>query len=815
MIEPYRVSIAIPGPSSVFQRVEDTRERAVIHGPAVAALGRPCWWRGRIVWGVVVAVVLATGVGPGRVDTAFGLVDGDDAGVHQPAVDALDAEGVFEGTECGGGGFCPDDPIQRWVMAVWLSRILDDLEPGEDPPLDAATGGGVVFESRFADVADGEWWAPHVERLAELGVTAGCATGPLRFCPDEVVTRGQMATFLVRAFGLEEAPAAGFADTGGNTHASSIDALAAAGVTAGCATGPLRFCPGASVTRGQMATFVARAVGLVELPDPPPDGDTSFVAVETGDWSACALAADGRLVCWGVSAFSTDERFVSVDLEGLFSGCGVRLDGTIFCWPQGEMTPPAGQYTDVAIASDNTFGCGLGTDRRLVCWGGSSDGGSSGNGSVEFPVRPVGRFTDVAGSGGRFCAVREDQSITCWGTHDKVEPWDVPDGEYEAVDVKGSHACGLRTDQTIVCWGKRRDASSPVTVWALGGRYTEVWAGNNWRVCGLGTDQTVTCTETDGSRPSEPGRYRYRDWEMGSWASCGVRVDGTVHCPNAPTHYGHHIVPGGGPFTDVAGRESFGCGLRADGAVACWGAYDGRGAPQPPSGYYTDIAVSYFGACGLRVDGTVACWGDDRAGQRDAPAGRFKAISRGWVHACGLRLDGTVACWGDNSGGQLDAPQGRFVDVAGGGANVRTASGAVVGPSGFSCGVRSDSTIVCWGSSFGALDPPDGEYTEVVAGWQHACGLRVDGSITCWLGGWTDGRIQPVTVPGPFKALDENGQPCGLRTDNTFVCWHEYYESGNLDLETKAENVVAYSGPFYVDKDGAIRYETGRRLFAP
>ena len=80
--------------------------------------------------------------------------------------------------------------------------------------------------SRFSDVDPGVWWSPYVERLAELEVTAGCATGPLRFCPDEAVTRGQMATFMVRAFGLDDAAAAGFADTGGNTHASSIDALA-------------------------------------------------------------------------------------------------------------------------------------------------------------------------------------------------------------------------------------------------------------------------------------------------------------------------------------------------------------------------------------------------------------------------------------------------------------------------------------------------------------------------------------------------------------------------------------------------------------
>jgi hypothetical protein len=76
-----------------------------------------------------------------------------------------------------------------------------------------------------------------------------------------------MASFLVRAFGLEAARSAGFADTAGGTHEANIDALAAGRVTAGCATGPLRYCPAKAVTRAQMATFLARATGLVEVPD--------------------------------------------------------------------------------------------------------------------------------------------------------------------------------------------------------------------------------------------------------------------------------------------------------------------------------------------------------------------------------------------------------------------------------------------------------------------------------------------------------------------------------------------------------------------
>ena len=116
-------------------------------------------------------------------------------------------------------------------MAVWLVRVLDGTDPGSSG-------------TRFADVDPDGWWAPYVERLAVLGVTTGCATGPARYCPDDSVTRAQMATFLTRAFGLEVASSFGFVDVEGNTHAGSIDALAGVGVTAGCASGPARIALG-------------------------------------------------------------------------------------------------------------------------------------------------------------------------------------------------------------------------------------------------------------------------------------------------------------------------------------------------------------------------------------------------------------------------------------------------------------------------------------------------------------------------------------------------------------------------------------------
>ena len=196
------------------------------------------------------AVPVAAQETPPDSDSVTGSGFSDNAsGSHAADIDRLANSGVLAGTECAEGLICPDEPLNRWTMAVWLVRILDGVDP---EPLGF---------SRFEDVDLQQWWAPFVERLAGMGVTRGCSTQPALFCPDEPVTRQQMASFLVRAFAITPAPDPGFADVvEGRTHAAAIYALAASGITRGCSTEPLSYCPHAETSRGQMASFLSRAI---------------------------------------------------------------------------------------------------------------------------------------------------------------------------------------------------------------------------------------------------------------------------------------------------------------------------------------------------------------------------------------------------------------------------------------------------------------------------------------------------------------------------------------------------------------------------
>jgi hypothetical protein len=118
----------------------------------------------------------------------------------------------------------------------------------------------------FIDDSDSVFEAD-IDWMAAVGITKGCnPPANDRFCPDGVVTRGQMAAFLVRALGLTDDGGSDlFNDDDESIFEADIDRMATAGITRGC-NPPTndRFCPDAKVTRGQMAAFLVRALGYTD-----------------------------------------------------------------------------------------------------------------------------------------------------------------------------------------------------------------------------------------------------------------------------------------------------------------------------------------------------------------------------------------------------------------------------------------------------------------------------------------------------------------------------------------------------------------------
>jgi uncharacterized repeat protein (TIGR02543 family) len=172
------------------------------------------------------------------------------------------AEGFIKTLYCNGitGGcsasplnYCPEDSVTRAQMAVFIiqSMVKAGLLPSD-----------FTYSTNpyFTDVPSNYWAFKFIQKMAELGITGGCTA--TTYCPDDLVTRKEMAVFITRA--LNEAPAASCtgmfndvsAGTVGDTFCRYIEKFATLGITSGCSSSPPLYCPNDSVTRAQMAVFL-------------------------------------------------------------------------------------------------------------------------------------------------------------------------------------------------------------------------------------------------------------------------------------------------------------------------------------------------------------------------------------------------------------------------------------------------------------------------------------------------------------------------------------------------------------------------------
>ena len=198
-------------------------------------------------------VLSANRVGCGNVDTSRFVDTGDN--VHEANIERLAHAGITRGCNPPSNDrFCPNAGVTRGQMAAFLTRAL-------------ALPSAAVTD-RFLD-DDDSVFEDSIDRLASSAITLGCNPPTNdRFCPDQSVSRGQMAAFLTRAIDFDPPSMVDvFVDDNDSVFESVIDWLASEGVTRGC-NPPTndRFCPDDAVTRAQMATFLTRAL---DLPAPP------------------------------------------------------------------------------------------------------------------------------------------------------------------------------------------------------------------------------------------------------------------------------------------------------------------------------------------------------------------------------------------------------------------------------------------------------------------------------------------------------------------------------------------------------------------
>lgn len=229
------------------------------------------------------------GVGPFGLDAACGGL----GTIGAIGFDVVTGDGSFECNFGGAGSSTVSATVSTpfgegtgaWTVTVSL--------PSEGGGGDGGVGDGggdpevLGLVNTFID-DDGNFHEPAIETIAALGITIGCnaSVGNL-YCPERTVTRGEMAAFIIRALG--ETGNIGthkgyFPDVPASAwYGGVVERLFELGITIGNADGT--YAPNALMTRAEMAAFLERAfVTPVQLVVP-----TAFADVRANAWYAESL----------------------------------------------------------------------------------------------------------------------------------------------------------------------------------------------------------------------------------------------------------------------------------------------------------------------------------------------------------------------------------------------------------------------------------------------------------------------------------------------------------------------------------------------
>ncbi len=588
-----------------------------------------------------------------------------------------------------------------------------------------------------------------------------------------------------------------------------------------------------------------------------PFTDASEVAV--GSSHACALHIDGRVSCWGTNSSGqlgdnsqttrttaapvSEISFAKAVVSGRAHSCALLSGGSVKCWGDNTygqlgnasdtasarpVTVTSLKTTAKAIAAGDDHNCVVYTDGTVGCWG-KNDSGQIGMGSASASVSIATATSVTLGashvSAGttHSCARTGTGYVYCWGenglgqvgnktTTDTSSPSLVLLGDgtsfdnVAAISSGGNHTCAIQGDGELYCWGA--NASSQ-----LGD------GGTTGRAYAQANAQSLTAIEIAG----------------GSLHTCAITSTGGVQCwgANESSQLGdgatastsgatNVLSPDGENVLDemisVSARATQACGVRADGAVICWGTNSGGnfgdgamtnvalrsayvlvGSAAPSSGA-RQVSTGLQHTCSVLSNGTAKCWGRNAFGQLGdntvtnnatpvaaaASLGTIKKISSGGYHSCALLPSGSVYCWGYNAYGQL-------------GNNTTT---------------QSLSPVQVISDSGEALT----DVINIRTGYYHTCATSADGAVYCWgkgtageLGHSSDLTNSSVAINttkidesgnlgGIRKVVTSRYNSCALTPDGygTVVCWgsNTYGQIGDNTTTTASvpSQVVSTSG---------------------
>ena len=534
---------------------------------------------------------------------------------------------------------------------------------------------------------------------------------------------------------------------------------------------------------------------------------SGFSSVAAGGYHTVALKSDGSLWAWG-------------------SNTNGRLgDGTTFrsLTPKqvgtGFSTAAAGTNHTVAVKDDGT----------LWTWG-SNDHGQLGDGSTTERLAPkqIGTgFVAVAAGQYHTLGLKTDGSLWAWGGNDAGQlgdsthtssliPKQIGTG-YSAIAVGLYHSAALKSNGSMWVWGE--NGAGQLGDGTTNGGLEPKQIGTGFERLAAGSSHTLAL-KSDGSLWA---------WGRNDYGQLG---DSTITSRLTPTQVGtgYSAFAGGGNHT-VA--------IKADGNLWAWGNNGagqlGNGAaaestfsnPQSVGTGFTAVALSNGGSftLSIRSDSSLWTWGENSYGQlgdglsknRSTPlqvGTGYSQAAAGGGHTLGIKSDASLWAWGNNDHGQLgDGTSNNTVNTA---PRLIISSGvsAVAGGLFHSLALKSDGSLLAWGSNdYGQLGNGSAgvavnttpqsignNFTAIAAGLYHSAALKGDGSLWTWgyngsgqLGdGSTTISASPQQVGSGFIAVSAGFyHTLALKSDGTVWAWG-YNGDGQLGDETAINNLTPH-----------------------
>ena len=591
--------------------------------------------------------------------------------------------------------------------------------------------------------------------------------------------------------------------------------------------------------------------------------DASSVGpVAVGRRHACAVDADGRVLCWG----ENDSKQLGRSSEAEMIPTPVEVSGI---------------SSAISVTAGSKHSCALLENGKVYCWGANQQG-QLGNGStseepVSEPVNVEGLSESVVAvrAGHRYtCALLESGEVSCWGFNTKGQlgngsrsgqpvssPVDVEGiSSATSLTVGRLHGCVRLKEGTAKCWGdnqygqvgKGSTSEQPVP--------SPVAVQNISSASSIAAGSGHTCATLEGGA--------VRCWGNNAFGQLGNGSSSEEPTPT-PTE-----VSGLSEATAITAGTAHTCVRTSEGDAECWGANDkeqlGRPLPEEQQIDETPGAVTGLDSfVRLAADGRqtcalmshtgslkVHCWGSNGRGQLGS-GGNYKGqaipapiadissiadITHGGGHGCARLDDGTLHCWGNNEHAQLgigstsDSETKPF-EVSG----FSGVKSVAVGTS-HTCAVLQGGGVRCWGANGdgqvgdGTTHQPDvpqkvpvevqgiSSAVSAVAGHSHTCALLESGEVRCWgynfngqLGHGEGDREEPapVNVEGisTAEALSAGAHfTCALLESGEVRCWGTN-KNGELGNGTTApsEPGAGQTAPVAVENvDTAVAVDSGR-----